>query len=106
MEKEKIYRIIISGGGTGGHIYPALAIAQAMNEKYENIKILFVGASGKMEMQKVPEAGYPIKGIWISGIQRKFSLKNVMFPFKLAISLIQANRIITLFKPDLAVGMG
>jgi UDP-N-acetylglucosamine--N-acetylmuramyl-(pentapeptide) pyrophosphoryl-undecaprenol N-acetylglucosamine transferase len=106
LKIEKTYHIIISGGGTGGHIYPALAIAQALNEKYENIKILFVGASGKMEMQKVPEAGYPIKGIWISGIDRKFSLKNLIFPFKLITSLIQAYRIIQLFKPDLAIGMG
>ena len=106
MKKEKTYRIIISGGGTGGHIYPALAIAQALHEKYESIRILFVGASGKMEMQKVPEAGYPIKGIWISGIDRKLSFRNLLFPFKLTVSLFQAFRIIRLFKPDLAIGMG
>lgn len=106
MKENKTYRIIISGGGTGGHIYPALSIAHALKEKYHEIEILFVGAFGKMEMQKVPEAGYPIKGIWISGIQRKLFWKNVIFPFKLAISLFQANRILTSFKPDLAIGVG
>ncbi len=106
MKKHKTYRIIISGGGTGGHIYPALSIAQALKEKYHDIKILFVGAFGKMEMQKVPEAGYPIKGIWISGIQRKSIWKNVIFPFKLIVSLFQANQILTSFKPDLAIGVG
>jgi UDP-N-acetylglucosamine--N-acetylmuramyl-(pentapeptide) pyrophosphoryl-undecaprenol N-acetylglucosamine transferase len=106
LKKHKTYRIIISGGGTGGHIYPALSIAQALKEKYHDIKILFVGAFGKMEMQKVPEAGYPIKGIWISGIQRKSIWKNVIFPFKLIVSLFQANQILTSFKPDLAIGVG
>jgi len=102
----KTYRIIISGGGTGGHIYPALAIANSLNEYYENIRLLFVGAYGKMEMQKVPEAGYPIKGIWISGIHRKLSWKNIVFPLKLIFSLIQANRILSQYKPDLAIGVG
>lgn len=106
MQKNKTYRIIISGGGTGGHIYPALSIAQALKEKYHDIKILFVGAFGKMEMQKVPEAGYPIRGIWISGIQRKSMWKNIIFPLKLAVSLLQARRILNSFKPDLAIGVG
>ena len=106
MDKHTAYRIIISGGGTGGHIYPALAIADDLTEKYQKIKILFVGAFGRMEMQKVPEAGYPIRGIWISGIQRKLSWKNIIFPFKLAVSLIQAYRIVISFKPDLAIGVG
>jgi UDP-N-acetylglucosamine--N-acetylmuramyl-(pentapeptide) pyrophosphoryl-undecaprenol N-acetylglucosamine transferase len=106
LKKDKTYRIIISGGGTGGHIYPALSIAQALKEKYHDIEILFVGAFGKMEMQKVPEAGYPIRGIWISGIQRKSIWKNVIFPFKLAISLLQANRMLNSVTPDLAIGVG
>ena len=102
----KKYRIIISGGGTGGHIYPAIAIANKLKEKWVNPEILFVGALGKMEMQKVPEAGYPIKGIWISGIQRKLSLKNLLFPLKVVYSIIQSYFIIQKFKPDLAIGLG
>jgi UDP-N-acetylglucosamine--N-acetylmuramyl-(pentapeptide) pyrophosphoryl-undecaprenol N-acetylglucosamine transferase len=104
--KETIYRVIISGGGTGGHIYPAIAIANKMKERMKNTEILFVGARGKMEMQKVPEAGFPIKGIWISGIQRKRSITNLLFPFKLLISLFQSWLIIIKFRPDVAVGVG
>jgi UDP-N-acetylglucosamine--N-acetylmuramyl-(pentapeptide) pyrophosphoryl-undecaprenol N-acetylglucosamine transferase len=104
--KKNKYRVIISGGGTGGHIYPAIAIARKLKERMPDCKILFVGAKGKMEMQKVPEAGFPIKGIWISGIQRKRSYLNILFPFKLLISLVQSYVIIAKFRPDAAVGVG
>jgi len=104
--KETKYRVIISGGGTGGHIYPAIAIANKLKERMPNVEILFVGAKGKMEMQKVPEAGYPIKGIWISGIQRKRSITNLLFPLKLLISLVQSYVILAKFRPDVAVGVG
>ncbi len=98
--------IIISGGGTGGHIYPAIAIANEIKLRYPEAKFLFVGAKGKMEMEKVPQAGYEIKGLWISGIQRKLSLKNLSFPFKLISSMIKAGSIIRKFKPDIAIGTG
>jgi len=103
---EKSINIIISGGGTGGHIYPAIAIANELKLRYPNAKILFIGAKGKMEMEKVPKAGYEIKGLWISGIQRKLTLKNILFPFKLLNSLWKANVIINRFKPDVAIGTG
>jgi len=98
--------VIISGGGTGGHIYPAIAIANKIREENPDAVILFVGAIGKMEMQKVPEAGYSIKGIWISGIQRKLSIKHLLFPFKLLVSLMQSYWIINKFRPNVAVGVG
>ncbi len=98
--------IIISGGGTGGHIYPAIAIANEIKLRYPQANILFVGAKDKMEMEKVPQAGYEIKGLWISGIQRKLTLKNLSFPFKLVSSLLKAGRIIRRFKPDVAIGTG
>lgn len=98
--------IIISGGGTGGHIYPAIAIANEIKLRYPEAKFLFVGAKDKMEMEKVPQAGYEIKGLWISGIQRKLTLKNLSFPFKLISSLIKAGTIIRRFKPDVAIGTG
>jgi UDP-N-acetylglucosamine--N-acetylmuramyl-(pentapeptide) pyrophosphoryl-undecaprenol N-acetylglucosamine transferase len=103
---EKAIRVIISGGGTGGHIYPAIAIANEIKFRDPNAEILFVGAKDKMEMEKVPQAGYPIKGLWISGIQRSLTLKNLMFPFKLISSLWKAFRIINKFKPDVVVGTG
>ncbi|CAA0194840.1 undecaprenyldiphospho-muramoylpentapeptide beta-N-acetylglucosaminyltransferase [Tenacibaculum maritimum] len=98
--------IIISGGGTGGHIYPAIAIANELKSRYPHAKFLFVGAKDKMEMEKVPEAGYEIEGLWISGIQRKLTLKNIMFPLKLICSLWKANGIVNRFKPDIAIGTG
>ncbi len=98
--------VIISGGGTGGHIYPAIAIANEIKERYPLAKILFVGASDKMEMQKVPEAGYEIKGLWIAGIQRKITFKNLLFPVKLVHSLWKAHVIIKKIKPDVAIGTG
>jgi len=97
---------MISGGGTGGHIYPAISIAQALKEILQNVEILFVGAKGKMEMKKVPEAGFNIVGLWISGIQRKVSVDNLMFPLKLCSSLLASARLIKEFKPDAVVGVG
>jgi len=98
--------ILISGGGTGGHIYPAIAIANEIKVRYPNANFLFVGAKDKMEMEKVPQAGYEIKGLWISGIQRKLTLDNISFPFKLIHSLYNALKIINKFKPDIAIGTG
>jgi UDP-N-acetylglucosamine--N-acetylmuramyl-(pentapeptide) pyrophosphoryl-undecaprenol N-acetylglucosamine transferase len=98
--------IIISGGGTGGHIYPAIAIANEVKLRYPEANILFIGASDKMEMEKVPQAGYDIKGLWISGIQRKLTFNNLLFPFKLLSSLWSAYRIIKKFKPNIVVGTG
>lgn len=103
---QRSINILISGGGTGGHIYPAIAIANEINVRYPDANILFVGAKDKMEMEKVPKAGYKIKGLWISGIQRKLTLKNLMFPFKLIDSLLKAGKIIRKFKPDIAIGTG
>ena len=100
------YRVIISGGGTGGHIFPAIAIANALKALSPSIEILFIGAEGRMEMEKVPAAGYNIKGLWISGLQRSLSLKNLSFPFKLISSLFKAKKILKQFKPDVAVGVG
>ncbi|MCK0161821.1 undecaprenyldiphospho-muramoylpentapeptide beta-N-acetylglucosaminyltransferase [Allomuricauda sp. F6463D] len=100
------YRFILSGGGTGGHIYPAVAIANELKRRYPNAEFLFVGAKDKMEMEKVPQAGYKIKGLWISGIQRKLTLKNITFPFKLISSLLEARKIIRHFKPHVAIGTG
>lgn len=99
-------KVIISGGGTGGHIFPAIAIADALREKDNEIEILFVGAKGKMEMERVPAAGYPIEGLWISGFQRKLTVQNLMFPLKLFSSLLQARKILKRFGPDIAIGVG
>ncbi len=99
-------KVIISGGGTGGHVYPAIAIADALKKINKDIDILFVGASDKLEMEKVPKAGYPIQGLWISGFHRKLTLRNLMFPFKLISSLWKAAGIIKSFQPDVAVGVG
>ncbi len=99
-------KIIISGGGTGGHIFPAIAIANALKSRQPDTEILFVGAQGRMEMEKVPRAGYPIEGLWISGFQRKLSLPNLLFPVKLVSSMLKARQIIRRFKPDVAVGVG
>lgn len=98
--------ILISGGGTGGHIFPAIAIADAIKSKSGEASILFVGAKGRMEMEKVPLAGYPIRGLWISGFQRSFTIKNLLFPIKVAVSLFTAGRILKQFKPDVVVGVG
>ena len=102
----KPYNILISGGGTGGHIYPAIAIANEIKVRFPDAKFLFVGAKDKMEMEKIPQAGFEIKGLWISGIQRKQLASNLSFPFKLMSSLWRAKRIIDTFKPDIAIGTG
>ncbi len=102
----KSTNILISGGGTGGHIFPAIAIANGLRAQMPQANILFVGAKGRMEMEKVPQAGYPIEGLWISGLQRKLDLKNLSFPFKLLSSLVKANQIINAFKPDVVIGTG
>lgn len=99
-------RLIVSGGGTGGHIFPAIAIADAFKRRHPDAEILFVGAKGRMEMDRVPKAGYPIEGLWISGFKRKLSLDNLSFPFKLISSLCKAKRILKRFKPDAVVGVG
>jgi UDP-N-acetylglucosamine--N-acetylmuramyl-(pentapeptide) pyrophosphoryl-undecaprenol N-acetylglucosamine transferase len=106
MNNMQNLKFIISGGGTGGHIYPAIAIANELKEQFPNAEILFVGAKDKMEMQKIPQAGYEIKGLWISGIQRKLTLQNLMFPFKLLSSLWNSYRIIKKFKPNVVIGTG
>ncbi|MFZ6002196.1 MAG: undecaprenyldiphospho-muramoylpentapeptide beta-N-acetylglucosaminyltransferase [Bacteroidota bacterium] len=106
MKNGKSYRLIISGGGTGGHIFPALAIANAFKERHPDAEILFVGAEGKMEMTRVPEAGYKIIGLWISGIQRKLTLSNLLLPFKLLSSYVKARRIVRKFKPNAVIGTG
>jgi len=100
------YKFILSGGGTGGHIYPAVAIADELKSRYPDAEFLFVGASDRMEMDKVPQAGYKIEGLWISGIQRRLTLKNLMFPFKLIVSLLRSRKIIKTFKPDAVIGTG
>ena len=104
--QERNIKVIISGGGTGGHIFPALAIAGALKKIIPDANILFVGAKGKMEMEKVPRYGFPIVGLWISGFQRTFSFSNLLFPVKLLVSMIRALTIIISFKPDLVIGTG
>lgn len=99
-------KIIISGGGTGGHIFPALAIAGALKNRREDVEILFVGAKGRMEMEKVPAAGYKIEGLWISGLERRFTLRNFIFPLKVIASMLKSIQIIRRFKPDVVVGTG
>lgn len=99
-------KVIISGGGTGGHVFPAIAIANALKSRIKDIDILFIGAKGRLEMDKVPAAGYPIEGLNISGFARRLTLKNLSFPFKLAGSLLKAHNIITRFSPDAVVGVG
>lgn len=100
------YRFILSGGGTGGHIYPAIAIANELKKRHPSAEFLFVGAQNRMEMEKVPQAGYEIEGLWITGLQRKLTLKNLMFPFKVISSLIKAGKIVRNFKPDAVIGTG
>ena len=100
------HRIIISGGGTGGHIYPALSIAGALRKIEPDIEILFVGAEGKMEMEKVPAAGYRIIGLPVAGLQRRLTAANLSVPFKVLKSVCRAGRIIKEFRPDVVVGVG
>ncbi len=99
-------RVIISGGGTGGHIFPALSIAGKLKEVNPETDILFVGAEGRMEMEKVPAAGYRIIGLPVAGLQRKLTLSNLVLPFKVAKSIMMARRILKEFSPDIVVGVG
>lgn len=101
-----LHKVIISGGGTGGHIFPAIAIANELKKQNPLIEILFVGAIGKMEMEKVPAAGYKIEGLWISGLQRRLTIKNLSFPFKVIASLFKSRKILRKFKPDVVIGVG
>ncbi|MCX6311021.1 MAG: undecaprenyldiphospho-muramoylpentapeptide beta-N-acetylglucosaminyltransferase [Bacteroidetes bacterium] len=100
------HRFIVSGGGTGGHIFPAIAIANALKAKLPDAEFLFVGAEGKMEMEKVPAAGYKIEGLWISGLQRKLTWSNLSFPFKVINSISRAKKILKKFQPDAVIGTG
>ena len=102
----KTSKIIISGGGTGGHLFPALAIAEELKVRFKDVEILFVGSLGRVEMIKVPAAGYNIIGLWIDGFQRNFSLKNLVFPIKLFFSLIKSLFILLIYKPIIVVGTG
>ena len=106
MNSMQPYRLIISGGGTGGHIFPAVAIANEFKSRYPSAEILFVGAEGRMEMTRVPEAGYKIIGLWISGLQRKLTLSNLLFPIKLLVSYFRARQVIKDFKPHVVIGTG
>lgn len=106
MNLQRPEHIIISGGGTGGHIFPALAIAGELRKRLPEAKILFIGAKGRMEMEKVPQAGFDIEGLWISGIRRELSLDNLMFPVKLTSSVYDSWKIQRKFKPDVVIGVG
>ncbi len=106
MNKERPYRILIGGGGTGGHVFPAIAIADALKEKDTDTEFLFVGALGRLEMEKVPQAGYAISGLPVAGFQRRLTLKNVAFFYKLLVSMIHSRKIVRSFDPDVAVGVG
>ncbi|HEX8546915.1 MAG TPA: undecaprenyldiphospho-muramoylpentapeptide beta-N-acetylglucosaminyltransferase [Cytophagaceae bacterium] len=105
-ESKRTYKIVISGGGTGGHIYPAIAIANEIKRSLKDVEILFVGAKNRMEMEKVPAAGYKIEGLWISGIQRNLSKDNLLFPVKVISSVFGSYKILKNFKADIAVGVG
>ncbi|MDL1913906.1 MAG: undecaprenyldiphospho-muramoylpentapeptide beta-N-acetylglucosaminyltransferase [Bergeyella sp.] len=102
----KGYKILISGGGTGGHIFPALAIAEEIKKRFPDAEFLFIGAKGRMEMEKVPQEGYKIEGLNIAGLNRKNKLKNLSLSLKLISSLLKARQIITKFNPDFAIGTG
>jgi UDP-N-acetylglucosamine--N-acetylmuramyl-(pentapeptide) pyrophosphoryl-undecaprenol N-acetylglucosamine transferase len=99
-------RVVISGGGTGGHIFPAIAIADALKELQPSIDILFIGAQNRMEMTRVPAAGYRIKGLWISGFQRKWGWNMILFPLKVLVSTVQAKLILLKFRPHIVIGVG
>ncbi len=106
MKQHKTLRILIAGGGTGGHVFPAIAIASALQKKAFDVRILFVGARGRMEMTRVPEAGFHIIGLDIAGLQRSLSPRNLLLPFKVCRSLAGAKKIVKRFRPDLAIGVG
>ena len=106
MSEHRTYRILIGGGGTGGHVFPAIAIADALKNSLPGCTFLFVGARGKLEMEKVPEAGYAIEGLPVTGFQRRLSLKNLTFFYHLLVSMARSRRIIARFRPHVAVGVG
>ena len=106
MDSYKKIKAIISGGGTGGHIFPALSIAGELKELNPETEILFVGAQGRMEMEKVPAAGYEIIGLPVAGLQRKLTLSNLALPFKVVRSVRMARKILKEFRPDIAIGVG
>ena len=100
-------KVILSGGGTGGHIYPAVAVAEALKRKWrDDVEILFVGAEGKMEMEKIPSLGYNIVGVPIAGLQRRLEPRNLLVPWKMMRSVWQARNIIRDFSADVVVGFG
>jgi UDP-N-acetylglucosamine--N-acetylmuramyl-(pentapeptide) pyrophosphoryl-undecaprenol N-acetylglucosamine transferase len=99
-------RFLISGGGTGGHIFPAISIANELSDRIKNSKIEFVGAKNRMEMEKIPENGYSVSGLWISGIKRSFNYSNLLVPFQIIFSLIKSYLIIKQFKPHYVIGTG
>ena len=102
----KKIKILMSGGGTGGHIFPAIAIADEIQKRFPDAEFLFIGANGKMEMEKVPQAGYKIVGLNIAGFDRGNLLKNINLPFKVISSLMKARKTIKEFNPDIAIGTG
>lgn len=106
LQSERTYKFIVSGGGTGGHIFPAISIARALEAAVPGCELLFVGAQGRMEMERVPAAGYRIVGLPITGIQRSLSAQNLLFPFRLLASLGQAAKVVRAFRPDAVVGVG
>jgi UDP-N-acetylglucosamine--N-acetylmuramyl-(pentapeptide) pyrophosphoryl-undecaprenol N-acetylglucosamine transferase len=99
-------RVLIAAGGTGGHVYPAIAIADALRKEHDDVQLLFVGTRDHMEWDAVPKAGYDIVGVWISGFHRRFTLKNLLFPVKLVSSLMQSFRIVSSFRPDVVIACG
>ncbi len=106
MDNKKQIKVLISGGGTGGHIFPAIAIANEIRRREPAADILFVGAENKMEMEKVPKSGYKIEGLWISGFHRGLDMRNFVFPIKLVASYFKAGAIVRKFRPDVAIGTG
>lgn len=104
--RRKPIRLLVAAGGTGGHVYPGIAVADALREKHPDAEILFVGTRDRMEWKAVPRAGYPIRSIWISGFHRRLTVKNLLFPVRLAVSLMQSARLIREFRPDLVLCCG
>ncbi|MEE9186468.1 MAG: glycosyltransferase, partial [Bacteroidota bacterium] len=103
---EKGLRILFAGGGTGGHLYPAIAIAEELKALRPDVDILFVGTKGRIESRVVPEKGYGLKTIWVGGWSRRLSVSTILFPFKLMVSVLQSYVIIRKFKPHVVVGTG
>ena len=101
-----INRVIISGGGTGGHIFPAIAIADEIKRRFPEVSILFIGAEGRMEMEKIPQAGYSIQGLRIAGFKRSLAFSNFLLPFKIIGSMLKARKIIKSFNPEIVIGVG